>query len=253
MKLEVAILDWAGTTVDYGCQAPVAALREVFARQGIAVAAAEARRAMGLPKKEHLREITASRGLDLDVDALNAQFEPIQTELLELHSDVIPGVPEAVERFRARGLKIGSTTGYTRPMLEVVMRHAEARNFRPDFTVTPEEAGGGRPWPWMAWRNLLELRAGSARQGVKIGDTISDIEEGRNAGMWTIAVARTGNETGLTEIELTALEPGDREAAISGARTRLLAAGAHYAVNSVAECDAILDEIEERLGRGERP
>ncbi|MBX9602156.1 MAG: phosphonoacetaldehyde hydrolase [Bryobacteraceae bacterium] len=253
MKLEVVVLDWAGTTVDYGCQAPIAALRETFARHGIDITPAEARRAMGLPKKEHLREIAAARGMDLDVDALNAEFEPIQLSILESHSDVIPGAPEAAERFRARGLKIGSTTGYTRAMLRVVMRMAEARNFRPDFTVTPEEAGGGRPFPWMAWRNLLELRAGSARQCVKIGDTISDIEEGRNAGMWTIAVARTGNETGLSEIELTAMEGGDREAAITAAKNRLLAAGAHYAVNSVAECDAVLEEIEERLSRGERP
>jgi phosphonoacetaldehyde hydrolase len=88
---------------------------------------------------------------------------------------------------------------------------------------------------------------------VKIGDTAADIEEGRNAGMWTIGITRTGNEIGLTEEEWARVADADRERMLRDAEPNLLDAGAHYTAESVAECDAILDRIEARLAVGERP
>ena len=79
---------------------------------------------------------------------------------------------------------------------------------------------------------------------VKIGDTPADMEEGRNAGMWTIGVTRTGNEVGMTEAEWARLPRADREHLLKNAARRLFDAGAHYTAESVSECDGILDQIE---------
>jgi phosphonoacetaldehyde hydrolase len=86
---------------------------------------------------------------------------------------------------------------------------------------------------------------------VKIGDTEADIAEGNNAGMWTIAVTRTGNEVGLSQAAWDKLSTDRRRTMLDAARKRLEAAD--YVVESVADAGPALDAIEERLAKGERP
>lgn len=247
--ITAAILDWAGTTVDHGSLAPVAAMRAVFASVGVAVTTDEIRASMGLHKKEHIRAIAAPRGLD--TDALYAAFIPKQMDVLAEHSDVIAGVADAVERMRRRGIRIGSTTGYNRAMLDYVAAHARTQGYAPECALCPDDVGGGRPMPWMCYEAAVRLGAYPMWTMVKIGDTESDIAEGRNAGMWTVAVARTGNEVGLSEREWNALGDEEREVLLRAARGRL--SRADYVIDGVVEVDAVLDVIEERIGRGERP
>jgi phosphonoacetaldehyde hydrolase len=249
--LRAAIPDWAGTTVDHGSLAPVAAMQSVFASFGIDVTAGEIRKSMGLPKKDHLRAILAARSGTADVEALYEAFIPRQLEVLAEHAEVIEGVPEAIDRMRSRGLKIGSTTGYNRAMLDDLMRRARVQGYSPDCAVCPEDVGGGRPMPWMCYQAAMLLRVYPLWTIVKIGDTESDIAEGRNAGMWTIAIARTGNEVGVSRAEWDAMPAERRAVLLASAWGRLSAAD--YVVASVAEADPALDAIEERLARGERP
>ena len=88
---------------------------------------------------------------------------------------------------------------------------------------------------------------------MKIDDTIPGIEEGLNAGMWSIGLAMSGNEIGLPLAEVQALDPGERERRRQRAYTRMYQGGAHYVVDSIAEVLPCLDDIEQRLARGERP
>ena len=265
-RLRAVVLDWAGTLVDFGSRAPVAALECVFASAGIPVAVAEVRQSMGLAKKTHIRSIleiprvreawTAKYGgapVEADVDRIYAEFVPSQIRVLVNHSQLIPGVADAVARMRARGLKIGTTTGYNRAMLDYLLERAAAQGFLPDSAVCPDDVGAGRPLPWMCYLTAMRLGVYPLSAFVKIGDTPADVEEGRNAGMWTIGVTRTGNEVGVTEEECARLSTVDRELCLNGARQRLEQAGAHYTSPSVAECDAILDAIDARLANGERP
>lgn len=265
-RLQATILDWAGTTVDYGCQAPTVVLHELFAERGVPVSVGEIRRHMGLLKKDQIRAICSIPRVEAgwrerhgglpseqDVTALFQEFIPRQLACLDRHSELIPGVAGAVARLRARGMKIGTTTGYTRPMLDIVLRNAMEQGYTPDATVCPEEAGGGRPRPWMCYRNAILLQVDAMEACVKIGDTVSDVQEGLNAGAWTIAVVETGNEVGLTEPELRALGGAERQALLREARARLAGVGAHYVIDSIADCDGVLDDIEFRLHEGEAP
>jgi phosphonoacetaldehyde hydrolase len=266
MKLRAVVLDWAGTLVDFGSRAPVAALQCVFASAGVPVTVAEVRQSMGLAKKTHIRSIleiprlrdawTTKYGAapaEADVERLYAEFIPGQIRDLANHSQLIPGVAEAIARMRARGLKIGTTTGYNRAMLDYLLERAAAQGFVPDSAVCPDDVGAGRPLPWMCFLTAMRLEAYPLAAFVKIGDTPADIEEGLNAGMWTIGVTRTGNEAGVTEDEWARLSAEDCELLLNGARQRLEQAGAHYTSPSVAECDTILDAIDARLANGERP
>ena len=265
-RLQAAILDWAGTTVDYGCQAPTAVLLELFADRGVPVSVPEIRQHMGLLKVDQIRAIcsfprVASHWRKVygrvpsheDVDKLFQDFIPRQLSCLEQYSDLIAGVAETITRFRERGLKVGTTTGYTRPMLEILIAKAAGQGYQPDSNLCPDDVGAGRPMPWMCYENAIRLRVQPLEACVKIGDTVSDVHEGLNAGMWTIAVAATGNEVGLTEQEMNAIDNTERESRVDEARQRLAAAGAHYVVDSVAECEDVLDEIDSRLREGDTP
>ena len=264
--LEAVIFDWAGTTVDHGSLAPVKAVSRLFAAHAIALSDADVRRDMGIFKKDHIRRILAmphvasqwgernGRAPDEgDVESLFTDFQPLQMDVLGEYSQVIEGVADVAERLARRGLKIGSTTGYTRAMLNLLKASAAEQGYTPDLSLCPDDAPGGRPHPWMCLHIALDFRLTSTAAAVKVGDTPSDIQEGLNAGMWTVAVAATGNEMGLSAAELAALPPEERERRLEHARRCLEAAGAHYVIDAAAHLEPVLEQIEKRLRAGERP
>jgi phosphonoacetaldehyde hydrolase len=260
-KITAIVFDWAGTTVDFGSLAPVRALQKLFAGRGLEVTEEEVRRDMGIHKKDHIRALLSMKtggqaseaAREAAVDELFAEFIPMQMESLAACSAVIPGVVETVEKLRALGIRIGSTTGYTRPMLEVLLSQAAKEGYVPDCALCPDDARAGRPWPWMCYLAAIRMSTYPMHTMIKIGDTISDIEEGLNAGMWTVGVARTGNMIGLTEEQLTALPVSEQAARASAAHHKLRDAGAHYTIDAVADFYPLLEKIEERLAKGERP
>jgi phosphonoacetaldehyde hydrolase len=153
-----------------------------------------------------------------EVEELYRDFQPIQLARLGQDSDLIPGVAEAVGRMRRRGLKIGSTTGYTRPMLEILLKKAATQGYEPDCSLVPDDVGGGRPLPWMCYDIALRLKVFPLESFVKVGDTVADTEEGLNAGMWTVGVVRTGNMIGLTQVQFAALPRAEQEIRLQAGR-----------------------------------
>ena len=147
----------------------------------------------------------------------------------------------------------GSTTGYTRPMLDILLASAAHQGYRPDLSLCPDDAGGGRPHPWMCLQIALEWRLPATAAAVKVGDTVSDMEEAVNAGMWAVGVTATGNETGLGAAELRALPAHERKLLLEKAGDMLKRAGAHFVVSSAAAIEPVLERIESRLGAGRRP
>jgi phosphonoacetaldehyde hydrolase len=138
-------------------------------------------------------------------------------------------------------------------MMQVLAPEAMRRGFQPDSIVCVSDVLAGRPEPWMALRSAMELRAYPPERVVKVGDTVPDIEEGLNAGMWTVAVALTGNELGLTAEELGALSPDELETRRERAHLHLADAGAHYVIDGIWSLPLVLEDIDERLANGEQP
>lgn len=265
-QVEAVIFDWAGTMVDFGSLAPVRAVTESFARYGVAISDEDVRRDMGIYKKDHIRRILQMPHVEQqwraragkapnekDVETLFAEFQPAQMQVLASYSTLIPGAARIAGELRNRGVKIGSTTGYTRPMLDVLVTSAAEQGYRPDLALCPDDAGGGRPLPWMCLTIALQFRVSSVACVVKVGDTVSDIEEGRNAGMWTIGVSRTGNGIGMSEAEFDALGPEEQLLRISSAAECLRSAGTHYVVENACDIQPALDDINARLAAGQRP
>ena len=264
--LRAVVLDWAGTTQDHGSLAPVAAFVEVFRRFGVTITIAQARAPMGMFKLDHIRAIAADPSVagqwrkacgkpwsDADADTLYQNLVPIQEAVLPNFCKLIAGTVAATEEIRARGYRVGSTTGYPRSVGEIAACEAKLQGYEPDAMVCADEVPAGRPEPWMLLRVMEQLRVFPPRSVVKVGDTRVDIDEGINAGTWTVGVTRTGNGVGLTEEELAALPARERASRIRIATEALLSRGAHYVIESIAELPPVLDDIEIRLALGERP
>ncbi len=264
--LKAVILDWAGTTMDYGCYAPAVVFVEVYKRKDVPITIEEARAPMGAHKKVHIRKISQLESVvqrwqevygrkpnEDDIEAMFQEFIPLQLDCLADYADLIPGTLEAITEFRNRGLKIGSTTGYLHEMMELLLKEAGTRGYAPDATVCASDVPAGRPEPWMCLQNAMNLGIYPMEAIVKVGDTLPDIEEGLNAGMWTIGLAKTGNEIGLNEQEIANLPQDVLETKLAQAYVRMHQTGAHYVVDGIWDVPPILDLIDQRLRRGERP
>jgi phosphonoacetaldehyde hydrolase len=253
-KLQAVLFDWAGTTIDYGSRAPVEVFLEIFRRRGVEITNAEARGPMGRAKRDHIAEVIQMPRVaqawherygcqpgDADVQSMYDDFLPLQQQTLARGADVIPGVIEAVAECRRRGLKIGSTTGYTRALMEVVMPIAARGGFEPDVVICSDDVPAGRPAPWMNFRAAERLGIFPMNTVVVVDDTPVGIEAGLNAGAWTVAVSQTGNALGLSAAEVAALPAAELQARLEKIEQQFRAAGAHQVVRSVAELPRLLE------------
>ncbi len=264
--LKAVVLDWAGTVVDHGSLAPMGVFVEVFASFGVPLTIAEAREPMGLPKLEHIKALGANsriaaawrdaQGSEFDDAAAQRVYEvfvPANRRVVARYGELIPGAADTIAALRERGLKIGSTTGYTRDIMEELLPVAARQGYAPDNLVCAGDLPEGRPTPLMMYKCFLDLTVWPASAVVKVDDTAPGIAEGLAAGSWTVGVALTGNAAGLTVAELAALQPAERERVQTQAYATLEAAGAHHVIDGVADLLPVLEAVDERAARGGLP
>ena len=265
-SLTAVVFDWAGTIIDFGSCAPMGAFVRLFEQFGVQLSIAEARGPMGVAKWDHIQALgrlpriaaqwQARHGrsfTDADVDHLYEVFTPMNAAVVPDYADFIPGAVDVVNALRGRGLKIGSTTGYNRPIMEVVTPIAARGGYVPDNLVCAGDLATGRPSPLMMYRTFADLGVWPPHTVVKVDDTGVGLEEGLNAGTWTVGLAVSGNANGLTLAEWQALDAEAQQARREAATAALRTAGAHYVIDSVADLLPVIDDIEARLMRGERP
>ena len=265
-KIKAVILDWAGTVVDHGSSAPMGAFVKAFAHFGVTISITDARGPMGMAKRDHIRMVgtapavaaawRANHGRDFDdaaIDAIFEVFEPLNVAAVEAHSALIPGAHDALQWCKARGIRVGSTTGYTRPIMERLMPLAAAQGFVPEVTICAGDLAAGRPAPLQIWSALAQMGIWPASSVIKLDDTAPGIGEARAAGCWAAGAALTGNNPGLSAEELARLPPDQRSALRRAASEPLLRAGAHLVIDSIAELPWLVEHIEARLEAGEKP
>lgn len=254
MKIDFIIFDWAGTLIDFGCRAPLAAFLDAFEAGGLPISEEVARRPMGTHKRDHAREIlnypevAARVRADLKrepdeemVGELYADFTERLHRLLPAYASPIPGVVETLGWLRERGVRLGGTTGYTRAMMDVIQPLALAGGVVLESVICADEVSHARPAPWACFRLAEKFGIYPMARGLKIGDTAADMAEGRNAGMTALGITATGNEVGLDEAAFAALPEAERGARLDTAEARLRAGGAHDVITTVAELPAWLE------------
>lgn len=266
MNVEAIIFDWAGTTVDFGCMAPVRALRNFFGERGIVLSDKTIRQDMGLKKIDHLRALFQSPDVregwlttigtlptENDVIAGYAELEQRIFDELPTSSIPIPGVVEAVATVRALGCKIGSTTGYTSEMMDILVPLAASQGYAPDTLFCSDQVSAGRPAPYMCFQNAAHLGIQRLASCIKVGDTVSDIREGLNAGMWSVGVIWGSSELGLSEAEANALDFFEHHRRVNRIADIFFRAGAHAVLYRINELPTLCREIDRRLRLGRMP
>lgn len=256
-KIEMIVFDWAGTTVDYGCFAPVAAFKEAFTSYQLEVTNDEVRAPMGMLKIDHIKTMLAMPrintlfkevyGRESNMDDVNRIYEVFEEKLMEkitFYTEVKPYVLEVVETLRQQGIKIGSTTGYTDFMMEQVIPKAKSQGYAPDAWFSPDSTNGkGRPYPFMIYKNMEVLDVQDVRKIVKIGDTISDILEGKNAGVITVGIIEGSSQAGYNQEEFEALDEVRKQACIDKVTTTYKEAGADYVLYSFKDIPAFIESL----------
>ncbi len=245
---DLVIFDWAGTMVDFGCRAPILALTEAFARRGVTVEETAARADMGKAKADHVRALLArpevaaawvaavgSPSTDADVAALMTDLGPLMRDAAAEASELIPGAAETVAALRDAGLKVASSTGYTREMMAPVIARAEAQGYFPDHLICADETPLGRPSPLMIYKACVDLAVWPLSRVIKVDDAEAGVAEGRAAGCFTVGVRASGNGMGLSRAELNALDPAVREERLDRVGQSLTAAGADLVIDTVAD------------------
>jgi len=264
--VQAVVLDWAGTVVDFGSIGPAAVFVEVFKTFGVEVTLSQVRRFMGMAKKDHIRNLCGLPEVRIqwekqfkgfpdesDVEWLYAQTEPMMIEAIRRHANLIPGTMETVAELRKRGIKIGSSTGYTAPMMETLVPAARSNGYAPDVMICASDVPAGRPYPWMCFLNAIRLEVYPLEAMVVVGDTVSDIEAGLNAGMWTVGLTQSGNELGLSQAEVSRLSAQELDAETDAIIRRYREAGAHYTAAGVWDLFPVIDAVNARLAHGEKP
>ena len=267
-KIKCAVLDWSGTLADAYVIAPAVVFVEVFKSQGVEISMEEARGPMGLRKDIHIQKLTqdpviaarweAIKGApptQADVDAMFAEFVPAQLACLPKYTTLLPGAKEVCNDLQAQGIKIGVSTGFVRVMVDVLLKDVIAQGVTPDATVAGDEVlHGARPDPHMVYKNLDLMGITDIKSVVKVDDTISGIGEAMNAGCWGVGLVRYSNYMNINTLEEEAtLSEADMQHRIAKTRTILEQAGAHYVIDSMIELPAVIEDINARLARGEKP
>jgi phosphonoacetaldehyde hydrolase len=267
-KVKALILDWSGTTADAYVLAPAVVFVDVFKKHGVEISMAEARGPMGLRKDLHIKALTevpeiAERWKGVhgnhpgqaEVDAMFADFVPMQLECLREYTALLPGVAETTQKLQAEGIKIGSSTGFIRSMVDILEEDAKKQGYVPDASVAGDEVEhGARPKPFMVYKNLDMLDVHPIQSVVKVDDTVSGVGEALEAGCWGVGIARYSNYMDVDSIahEKT-LSDAEIQRRLAFTRETLRKAGSHYVIDTFDQLPAVIEDVNTRLARGEKP
>jgi phosphonoacetaldehyde hydrolase len=267
-KVKAVILDWSGTTADAYVLAPAVVFVDVFKKHGVEISMAEARGPMGLRKDLHIKALTETpeiaerwKGVhgkhpgQAEVDAMFADFVPMQLECLREYTTLLPGVAETTQKLQAEGIKIGSSTGFIRSMVDILEADAKKQGYVPDASVAGDEVEhGARPKPFMVYKNLDMLDVHPIQSVVKVDDTVSGVGEALEAGCWGVGIARYSNYMDIDSFaHEKSLSDAEMARRLAFTRETLRKAGAHYVVDTFDELPAVIADVNLRLARGEKP
>ncbi|MEM9330060.1 MAG: phosphonoacetaldehyde hydrolase [Pseudomonadota bacterium] len=256
-KVEAVVFDWAGTMIDFGSFAPVSSFIEAFKTLDIVVTVDEARGPMGMGKRDHIQAIFDLSRVkeqfesgfgrspnEADVDDMFKVFVPLNEKVATRHATLVPGAADVIERLQGNGIKIGSTTGYTRSIMRQIVPLAAQQGYVPDSIVCIDDVEHGRPAPDAMLKVLHELGVSDHTAVLKVDDTVPGIGEGLAIGCHTIGVSLSGNAVGKTPLALSQMADEDLAVLRKAAERVLKGAGAHHVIDTVADLPALIAKLE---------
>ena len=223
---------------------------------------------MGLRKDLHIFELTKVPEIrerwktvygkypdQSDVDDMFKYFVPMQLACLRKYTTLLPHVAEVTQKFQKEGIKIGSSTGFVRSMVDILEEDAKKQGYTPDASVAGDEViNGARPKPFMVYRNLDLMNVNPIQSVVKVDDTVSGVGEALETGCWGVGIARYSNYMDMDTLEEAgSLSEEEIQRRLIKTRDILQKSGAHYVIDTFYQLVDVVDDVNLQLSRGERP
>lgn len=267
-KIRACVFDWSGTIIDKYSIAPVKSLVDTFNEYDIKVTGEQVRLSMGVRKDNHIKQILELPSIAEqwdskndnppspdDINNISKLYKKKQIESIGNYTELIPSVHATLRTLKNKRVRIGGTTGFYSNITDVIKSDIQKQGLVMDAFVSGDDVdNGSRPNPFMLYKCLELMNIGEIRSVLKVDDTVAGIEEGLNAGAWTVGVARYSNYMGINsqkELEnLTVAEYSDRVRHSMGVLRR---SGAHYVIDKLSDIHGVISDIEKRLDRGEKP
>lgn len=259
MQIEAVVFDWTGTIADFGGSAVVQTVVESFADLGIALSAqsvydvpaeGDSRDYLAavaeLPEVAQAFEEKHGRAVsDDDLAQLCRLFDEKCGEKLSEKTELLPYVVQTAESLAEEGIKIIVGGDYSRAATDMLLAAAQEKGLTPDIFVCPEDVENfARPYPYMIFRAMQQLRISEVAAVIKVGDTRADIEEGIAAGVWTVAVLEGSAELGMSAADYAALDDDEKENLKETLSDNFWAYGADFVINDMSELFEVIHAIE---------
>lgn len=199
MEIKLAVFDIAGTTLhDEANVAKV--LQQAIQLAGVQVSLEEVNEVMGYAKPFAIRYLLQQKNDvrhadDQFIDQLHTHFVENMKAHYATDTSVREkqGVSAVFTALRQKGIKVALDTGFDRDITNVILqRTGWQEQGLIDAVATSDEVPHGRPYPYMIYRIMETLGVRSIEEVMKVGDTISDLEEGTNAGCRYVVGVTTG-------------------------------------------------------------
>ena len=191
--MELIVFDMAGTTVHDENKVGLtlqAALKEF----GFDFSVEQINVVMGYEKPVAISILIEQKNPEL-INKIHAVFVAKMIAFYKESKEVkaTSNAHETIQYLRSNGIKVAFDTGFSRPIADVIF---EKLNWKQgvdfDFSITSDEVEHGRPYPDMIFRAMEHFNISDARLVGKVGDTMSDLQQGENAKCGLVVGVTTG-------------------------------------------------------------
>jgi phosphoglycolate phosphatase len=190
--IELAIFDMAGTTINDRDEV-YRVLREATERHGARYTDEQFQQWMGTEKRWAIENLLRIGGVQADEALIDQAFAWFRAELRRTYTENPPvpldGIEPALRELKNRGIKIGLTTGFSREIADLILGTLGwTDGGLIDRSVAGDEVPAGRPEPFLIQKVMADLGVQDTAAVISAGDTASDIESARRAGVTSIGV-----------------------------------------------------------------
>ncbi len=215
-SFKLMVCDMAGTTVNEG-GIVYKTLYNTIKGFNISIKPEDMKNWYGVNKTEVLQHfINTEKKYHDNPDILSKMLKTFKNNLKKSYFEedavklIHPDLPASFNLLRNNDIKIALNTGYSIDIQESLLDALNMRDFI-DGYISSESVPHGRPEPYMINELITRFKIEDSSQVVKVGDTIADILEGKNAKCGKVVGVLTGAET----------------------KEKLIEAGADYVLDSV--------------------
>ena len=205
-QISLIVFDVGGTTIRDSVNV-AAVFAAALKRHGIVAPPGKVRDSRGASKREIIANLVADANVSLDpVEVYRAFQELLLDAFRERGVEAIPGIEATFEQLRAQGIQVALTTGFDRPVMDVVIAQLGWER-KVDAVVTSDDVLRGRPEPDLIYTAMKKSGVADVKEVVAVGDTVNDLKAAEAAGVGASIGVLTGahDRAKLTAVAHTAI------------------------------------------------